>query len=76
MGHRIIVGLKPGAHWPGIKDKLIEVGAQSVSNPSATQPDVLVADIPAAHNVDEFLNRAKSVEGVRYAERDAWSSTL
>ena len=76
MSQRVIIGLHEGANWTGIKQALIAAGAESVREPSSAQPDVLIATLPDDRNVDAFLKSATTLSGVRYAEPDAWRTSL
>jgi len=76
MSQRAIIGLQPGADWAGIKQRLVAAGAESIRDPSPSQPDVLVATIPDARAMDAFLQSARTMPGVRYAEPDAWRTSL
>ena len=75
VGQRFVVGLKEGTDWVEVREELLRLGAGSVNEPSPAQPDVLVAAIPSDRDADDFLNRAKALKGVRYAEPEAWQST-
>ena len=72
MTQRVVIGLEPGAEWSAIKTKLVAAGAESVTDPSPSQPDVLIATISSERNVEEFVQQAKKIAGVRYAEGDVW----
>jgi hypothetical protein len=72
MSQRIVVGLEQGANWQVIREALLAAGAEGISVPSESQPDALVVTIPGDANIDGFLQQAKKVTGVRYAEPDAW----
>jgi len=75
MSQRIVIGIQPDANWAGLKKELISLGAESVNEPSSVQPDVIVASVPAETEAAKFLEKAKKLAGVRYAELDAWRFT-
>ena len=72
MGQRVVIGLTPNANWGEVKQRLVQAGAETVSDPAASQSDVLVVTLPSDANVASFLEQAKRLPGVRYAEADAW----
>jgi hypothetical protein len=72
MGQRVIIGLNQGTNWNETKDALLAAGAELVLDPSGPKPDALVAVINSSRNMDEFLTIARKLDGVRYAEPDAW----
>lgn len=73
--NRAIIGFEPGADWASIKRGLIAAGAESVREPSNELPDALVVTLPADRSIEAFLQAARVLPGVRYAEQDAWRST-
>jgi hypothetical protein len=54
---------------------LREAGAEQVADPSPSLPDVVIATLPDAVDVDKFVQAAKRIEGVRYCEPDAFRMT-
>lgn len=76
MATRIIIGLKPGSDWQQVKRELHALGADSVGEPTTTQPDAVAVTVSSEHLVEEFLARSKALTAVRYAERDQWRSTF
>ena len=76
MGHRVTVGLMPGADWRPVENALHAAGAESVRSPAPELPDVLIVTIPNDRDIEEFVRRARALPGVRYAERDAWQFSL
>ena len=76
MSQRVIVGLHSAADaTPGLRDALLAHGADEVSEPAAAMPDVVVVTLPETQDVDAFIQRARSLPGVRYAEPDAMRFT-
>lgn len=75
MSQRVIVGLHPGADPGTVRKRLEAAGADSVQGPRPELPDVLIATVPDGKDANEFLQQAKSTQGVRYAEADAWRTT-
>ena len=76
MSQRIIIGLESDADWATLDHKLRALGVDSLKAPSADQPDVAVATVPAGQDIGAFLSQAKSLPRVRYAELDAWQSSM
>lgn len=76
MAQRVVIGLKPGADATAVKNQVVAAGAESVSDPSSSQPGVLVASIPAERGIEHFIEQVKQIQGVRYAEPDAMRFTL
>ena len=76
MNQRVIVGLMPSADWPRLKAALLAAGASQLSEPVSYQPDITVASLPAGRDAQAFMNKAKKLKGVRYAELDAMSGTF
>jgi len=75
MGIRVIIGIEPQVDWSKLKRELAQAGALGTSDPSPTRPDAIVAELPDTAEIPAFIERARQLEGVRYAELDAWAST-
>ena len=76
MTQRINVGVLPESDWRSIRKELESLGASDVREPDASLPDVLIVTLPAEHDAGQFVQSAKKIRGVRYAEADAWQSTF
>jgi hypothetical protein len=76
MSQRVLIGIESNADWGRLKSELLSLGADSASEPTSVQPDVSVATVPAAKDIDTFLQHAKKLPGVRYAELDSWQFSL
>ena len=75
MPQRIVVGLNKEADAADIVEQLKSEGAANVRPPSNLQPDAIVAEVPDDTNVQEILDAARQIPGVRYAEADSWRMT-
>ena len=76
MSQRVIVGIGPDANWPQLKAALMHAGAQTVSEPTAYQPDAVVAPLGKDSDAAAYIQRVRGLPGVRYAEPDAMSGTF
>ena len=76
MSQRILIGIESNADWGTLKKELLSLGADSASDPSAVQPDLIVVTVPDGRDVNKFLLQAKKLPGVRYAELDSWQSSM
>jgi len=70
---RVVIGLQPNADATTVKQALTKLGAQHLSGPDASH--VVVASTDRG-DLDAFLTDVRAVRGVRYAEGDAWQSTM
>lgn len=75
MSKRVIVGIEPQVEWARLKRELGDAGAQSTTDPSPQRPDAVVAALPDSADMNAFIEQVKRLQGVRYAEPDAWAST-
>jgi hypothetical protein len=75
MSQRVNVGLISDTNAKPIKTALKVAGATSVHGPAPELPDVLVVTIPNHLDINEFINDAQKLPGVRYAEPDSWQFT-
>ena len=75
MSKRVIVGIDSKVPWDRLKDELAAAGAQATSAPTSYQPDAVVATLPDTADAEAFIEQVKRIQGVRYAEPDAWRST-
>lgn len=75
MSKRVIVGIEPKAEWDRLKRELGHAGAQTTGDPTSYQPDAVVVTLPDSVDVQAFIEHVKRLQGVRYAEPDAWAST-
>lgn len=75
MEHRIIVGIDTQADWTQLQAALLRAGARTMSEPTAHQPDAVVATLPAGSDATAYMRQVQGLPGVRYAEPDAMSGT-
>jgi hypothetical protein len=75
MGQRVIVGISAQANWASLKAALLKAGAQTTSEPSAYQPDAVVATLRPEVDANAYMLAVQRLPGVRYAELDAMSGT-
>lgn len=75
MSKRITVGVDPGCDLGQLERELRAAGAEGVSAPTASLPDVMVIALPDNQDEAAFIRRASDLAGVRYAEADAWAGT-
>lgn len=75
MTQRAIIGLTPDAKFPSVRRRLSAAGAEEVQAPTPELPDVSVVTLSSERNLAEFLEKARSIPGVRYAEADVWRTT-
>jgi hypothetical protein len=76
MSQRVLIGIESSADWGRLKKELLSLGADSVSEPTAIQPDLSVATVPPAKDIDTFLLQARKLPSVRYAELDSWQFSM
>ena len=76
MSQRVIVGIEPDVNWPQLKAALKSAGAQTISEPTAYQPDAVVATLGAGSDAAAYIRQVRGLPGVRYAEPDAMSGTF
>jgi hypothetical protein len=76
MSQRVIIGIESNADWEGLKKELLSLGADSVGDPTSVQPNVGVVTVPAAKDIDTFLQQTKKLPGVRYVELDSWQFSM
>jgi hypothetical protein len=66
---RVVVGLESKDDVPAVSEALRAAGAQHVSEPQPSLPDVVVAEFPD-DDEDNTLKSIAALKGVRYAEPD------
>ena len=76
VSQRVLIGFESNADWERLKKELLSLGADSVREPRAIQPDLSVATVPPAKDIDTFLLQARKLPGVRYAELDSWQFSV
>jgi hypothetical protein len=67
---RVVVGLESKDDVPAVSEALRAAGAQHVSEPQPSLPDVVVAEFPDDDVEDNTLKSITALNGVRYAEHD------
>jgi hypothetical protein len=76
MSQRVLIGIESNADRGRLNNELLSLGADSTSEPAATQPDLIIATFPHGKDVAAFLLKARKLPGVCYAELDSWQSSM
>lgn len=77
MGKRIVFEFlvspeRDPSKWERVSELLDLAGATFVRIPSGEPPYVLTAVLPDETDLEDFLDRLRTVEGVGRADEDAW----